>query len=528
MSELLKLFGIDLGTTKSCIAYVDETGRPVIVNNSEGTPITPSVVFFESASNIVVGQVAKDTAVLNPHKTVQFVKRKMGKEKEVYNHEGRAISPEEVSSYILKKVAKDAKAELGCEVKDVVITCPAYFGDAERNSTKQAGIMAGFNVLAIINEPTAAALSYGATLGGAEKVLLVLDLGGGTFDVTLLKVGKSLETICTGGDYNLGGKDWDDSIIGYLKEEFSNQNPGCTDDITENLETLQSLRGAAEKAKIQLSARDTTTVSVQHGVMRARVELTREKFNALTVNLLNQTIILTDEVIKAAKEKGIRKFDEIILVGGSCRMPQVAEAVKNKYGTDPKLQDPDAAVAKGAALYAVMKKKGEIDLAPPVSGTDPTQNLPPLRFPGGIPKITDVTSKSFGVGAINKDKKDVISNLIMRNSPLPTEFSQTFGTLEANQPSASIKIYENSSYDKEIDVSEDFLIGETELSLPSGLPEGAPIKITCKLNENGILEIFALDLTGNRSVSVTIERKSSISKEELDKIVERNKGIKIT
>ena len=522
MSETIKLFGIDLGTTYSCIAYVDETGRPVIVNNSEGTPTTPSVVYFESADNIVVGQVAKDTAVIEPNKTVMFVKRSIGKKKEIYTHEGRAISPEEISSFILRKVAHDAEAELGCPVKDVVITCPAYFGDAERKSTEQAGIIAGFNVLAIINEPTAAALSYGATLGGAEKVILVLDLGGGTFDVTLLKVGKTIDTICTGGDYNLGGKDWDDSIIGYLKEEFSNQT-GCSEDITENLETLQSLRGAAEKAKIQLSARDTTTVTVQHDGMRARVELSREKFNSLTINLLNQTIILTDDVIAQAKLKGITKFDEIILVGGSCRMPQVAEAIKNKYGTDPKLQDPDAAVAKGAALYAVMKKKS-------VPGTDPIPGLPPMRYGDGeqIPKITDVTSKSFGVGAINKDKKNVISNLIMRNSPIPTEFSQTFGTVEANQTSASIKIYENSSYDRDIDVSEDFLIGETELTLPKGLPEGAPIKITCKLNENGILEIFALDLTGNRSVTATIERKSSINKEQLDEIVTHSKNIVIT
>lgn len=530
MSDLLKLFGIDLGTTYSCIAYVDETGRPVIVNNSEGTPTTPSVVYFESVQNIVVGQVAKDTAEIEPQKTVQFVKRKMAKVQEVYNLEGKPISPEEVSSYILKKVAQDAEKELGSPVKDVVITCPAYFGDEERNSTRDAGILAGFNVMAIINEPTAAALSYGATLGGAEKVLLVLDLGGGTFDVTILKVGKTIDTICTGGDYNLGGKDWDDSIIRYFKDEFSNQT-GCTDDITENLETLQSLRGSAEKAKIQLSGKETTTITVQHDGTRARVELSREKFNALTANLLSQVISLTDDVIRQAQEKGISKFDEIILVGGSCRMPQVMEAVKNKYGMEPKLQDPDAAVAKGAALYAVMKKK--VDPTPPTTGDEQMQSLPPIRYGNGdqLPTITDVTSKTFGVKALDKQKKPLISNLIMRDSSIPTEVSRTYGTEDSNQPSVSIKIYEHSSYDTEIDLPKDaesLVIGQTELTLPPNLPEGAPIKITFKLNENGILEIFALDLTGNRSVTATIERKSSLTKAQLDEIKERNKGIKVT
>jgi len=523
MSDVLKLFGIDLGTTKSCIAYVDETGRPVVVNNSEGTPITPSVVYFESANNIVVGQVAKDTAVLEPHKTVQFVKRRIGKDKEVYNHEGRAISPEEVSSYILKKVAQDAEKELGSPVKDVVITCPAYFGDSERNSTRQAGILAGFNVLAIINEPTAAALSYGATLGGAEKVLLVLDLGGGTFDVTVLKVGKTIDTICTGGDYNLGGKDWDDTIINYLKDEFSNQT-GNTDDITSNLETLQALRGSAEKAKIQLSGKETTNVTVQHDGARARIELSREKFNALTATLLQQVISLTDDVINRAKEKGISKFDEIILVGGSCRMPQVLEEVKNKYGMDPKLQDPDAAVAKGAALYAVMKKKDELP-----SESD-QKCLPPQRLGDDI-KITDVTSKTFGVEAVTKQKKPFISNLIIRDTSIPVDVNKTYGTVDANQASVLIKIYEHAGYESEIDLpkdSESLVIGQTELTLPPNLPEGAPIKITFKLNENGILEITALDLTGNRSVTATIERKSSLSKKELDDIARRSKGITVT
>jgi molecular chaperone DnaK (HSP70) len=532
MSDVLKLFGIDLGTTKSCIAYVDETGRPVIVNNSEGTPITPSVVYFESANNIVVGQVAKDTAVLEPHKTVQFVKRRIGKDKEVYNHEGRAISPEEVSSYILKKVAQDAEKELGSPVKDVVITCPAYFGDAERNSTRQAGILAGFNVMAIINEPTAAALSYGATLGGAEKVLLVLDLGGGTFDVTVLKVGKTIDTICTGGDYNLGGKDWDDTIINYLKDEFSNQT-GNNDDITSNLETLQALRGSAEKAKIQLSGKEATNVTVQHDGTRARIDLSREKFNALTATLLQQVISLTDDVINRSKEKGISKFDEIILVGGSCRMPQVFEAVKTKYGMEPKLQDPDAAVAKGAALYAVMKKKGEIDLAPPTPGGGETPLLPGIRYGAGdqLPTITDVTSKTFGVEAVTKQKKPFISNLIMRDTSIPVDVNKTYGTVDANQTSVIIKIYEHSAYEPETDLTKDSekdVIGQTELTLPPNLPEGAPIKITFKLNENGILEITALDLTGNRSVTATIERKSSLSKKELDDIARRSKGITVT
>ena len=344
------VFGIDLGTTYSCISYVDETGRATVVDNAEGSNTTPSVVNFASPNQVVVGQVAKENAVIDPNNTISLVKTLMGKTDFAINYNGEDKSPEEVSAYILKKVTGDASKLLDTEVKDVVITCPAYFGTAERTATKNAGIIAGLNVLEIISEPTAAALYYGCAKEQSEKTILVFDLGGGTFDVTIMSISsEKIEVICSDGNHELGGKDWDEALMRYMAEEFISQT-GFDGEFDEYAQ--QDMRLKAEKAKKQLSSREEVPVMLDAAGLRARVSISRAKFDEITSTLLGEAIEKTDAAIAVAKQKGYN-VDEILLVGGSTRMPQVTDALVKKYGIEPKILEPDEAVAKGAAIHAV-------------------------------------------------------------------------------------------------------------------------------------------------------------------------------
>ena len=344
------VFGIDLGTTYSCIAYVDETGRATVVNNQEGTNTTPSVVNFASPSQVVVGQVAKENAVIDPQNTVALVKTLMGKRFFAINYNVEDKSPEEVSAYILRKLAEDASKLIDSEVKDVVITCPAYFGTAERTATKNAGEIAGLNVIEIISEPTAAALYYGCAKEQGEKTILVYDLGGGTFDVTVMRIGAGkIEVICSDGNHELGGKNWDDAVMQYLAGEFCSET-GFDGDFDEYAQ--QDLRLKAEKAKQQLSSREEVPVMLDAAGLRARISISRTTFDEITQTLLNESIEKTDAAIAVAESKGY-KVDEILLVGGSTRMPQVTKALVEKYGIEPKILEPDEAVAKSAAIYAL-------------------------------------------------------------------------------------------------------------------------------------------------------------------------------
>ncbi len=351
MSEIKKSFGIDLGTTYSCIAYVDEFSKPVIIPNSENSRVTPSVVFFDG-DEIIVGDVAKENSKVYPEDVVSFIKRSMGDEFFIFNHRDKDYKPEEISALILKKLVKDANEHLGEEINDVVITCPAYFGINEREATKNAGIIAGLNVKQIINEPTAAAISYGMEKS-KDKVVIVYDLGGGTFDITMIDVkDEEIKVIGTGGDHNLGGKDWDDAIIRFVVEKFREET-GLEDDILEDPDTAQDLALQAEKAKKTLSTREKAPIVVTYGGQRAKIILTREKFDEITKDLLDRTITLTKEMMQEAKKKNYESFDEFLLVGGSSRMPQVLEAVSSEFkDLEPRLFDPDESVAKGAAIFA--------------------------------------------------------------------------------------------------------------------------------------------------------------------------------
>lgn len=544
------VFGIDLGTTYSCIAYVDETGRPIVINNLEGTNTTPSVVNFASPTQVVVGQVAKENAVIDPHNTVAFVKNLMGKTNFAINYNGEDKSPEEVSAYILRKVAGDASKLIDAEVKDVVITCPAYFGTAERTATKNAGIIAGLNVIEIISEPTAAALFYGCAKEQGEKTILVYDLGGGTFDVTVMRIGKGkIEVICSDGNHELGGKNWDDAIMQYLADEFCSQT-GYDGDF--DAYAQQDLRLKAEKAKQQLSTREEVPVMIDVAGLRARVTISRATFDDITKALLNETLEKTDAAIAVAEKKGY-KIDEILLVGGSTRMPQVSKALVEKYGIEPKILDPDEAVAKGAAIYALgayeikvkewqdMIKAGKVDMndenvRKEAEKYQEEASVSTVAIPGLCGQkmsevVTVATTKSYALKVlVNGVEK--CCNMIIKNERMEdgiVSVTRQFGTAEDNQETAELVVFESDFDSEYFDVDEDYILGTCSLELPGNLPAGAPIQVTFTLNKEGILEVTGRDMTSNREIHATMQATAGtiMSEEDVAVIKEKSKNVAV-
>jgi molecular chaperone DnaK (HSP70) len=555
--QIKRIFGIDLGTTYSSIACVDEFGKTVVLPNAENQNVTPSVVFFDG-DNVVVGEVAKESSKLYPHDVVSFVKRSMGEANFIFEHNGKSYRAEEISSFIIRKIVQDAENSLGTPggIKDVVITCPAYFGINEREATRRAGEIAGFNVRQIINEPTAAAIAYGSTETCKDHVVLVYDLGGGTFDVTMIdiKPNDAIEVICTGGDHNLGGKDWDDRIIAYLVEEFKKAT-GKKDDILEDPDTCQDLQLSAERAKKILSQRDKTPVLITHGGERVKVILERQVFETITQDLLERTVSLTYEMLEEASKKGYEHYDEIILVGGSTRMPQVVERIQKEFNVDPKLFDPDEAVAKGAAIYGwklflqdevkhqVAQKTGK--------NLDELDNISDLDLDGVLNeveqlvaddtgykledvksskiRIINVASKSFGVVAHDSNDVEIVYNLILKNTDVPVVAQKSFGTAVDGQEIASIQIMENESSETITTPENSVLIGTAVLNLPRDLKANTPINIIFKLNQEGRLEITAEETSETRrSVNVTIETKGVIQGQEFEEAKARAKHIVVT
>ena len=550
MSEQNTIFGIDLGTTYSCIAYVDEYGRPSIVPNVDSDRTTPSVVLF-SGDERIVGKEAKQTSKLEPDNVVDMVKRFMGKSSEfafIYNEKN--YTPEEISSYIIKKLVQDAEQNYGKKITDVVVTCPAYFGELERASTKAAGEIAGLNVRAILNEPTAAAISYGINQE-EDQTILVYDLGGGTFDITVIQIkGNNIQVVCTDGDHNLGGRNWDEEVVAYLGEQWQQQT-SSEDDPLESPESLQELYGLAEEAKKALTSRETKNISFMHDMQRARVSLTRKKFDELTQHLLDTTIEKTKLAIAEAEKKGVTKFDKILMVGGSTRMPQVARRIQEEFGLEPQFCDPDEAVAKGAAVYAhhlmlgeelvkvIAQKQGvsEKDVDTSKVDTDTLNDAQEeVAEMYGLPskvvatatttKIVNVTSRSFGVISLDQNSKEkIVSNLIFKNDSIPAKKVGKFGTLEDNQDNVLIEIVDNFSSDQIYEVEGSHKLGEATLSIPSGLPAGAPIEITYEINEQGLLHMYAKELTEGRDVQISIEIQDGISQKELEEAKERSKDL---
>ena len=544
------IFGIDLGTTYSCIAYVDETGRATVVNNQEGTNTTPSVVSFASPTQVVVGQIAKENAVIDPQNTVSLVKTLMGNSNFAINYNGEDKSPEEVSAYILRKLAEDASKLLDTEVKDVVITCPAYFGTAERQATKNAGIIAGLNVIEIISEPTAAALYYGCAKEQEEKTILVYDLGGGTFDVTIMRISAGkIEVICSDGNHQLGGKDWDTEIMNYLATQFCEET-GFDGDFDEYAQ--QDLRLKAEKAKQQLSSREEVPVMLDAAGLRARISLSRTTFDEITQSLLNESIEKTDAAIAVAKEKGYT-VDEILLVGGSTRMPQVTKALVAKYGIEPKILEPDEAVAKGAAIYALGAYEGKVDewkekvatgqvdvsdeevkeemekYAEEASVSSAT--IPGLKGQKMSEVVTVATTKSYAIQVLVQGQEKCC-NMIIKNEKMENGFvsvTKQFGTAAENQQTAELIVYESDFDTEYFEVDSDFVLGTATLELPGNLPAGAPIQVTFTLNNEGILEVTGRDMTTNREIHATMQATAgtTMSKEDVQAAKAKTKSIAV-
>ena len=548
-----KVFGIDLGTTYSCIAYIDESGKPVVLKNAEGNLTTPSVVFFESPTEISVGDSAKENSVLYPDQVVSLIKRMMGKPGFSRTINGIEMKPEEISAYTLKKLVNDAedslreqgKLEEGEHVKDVVITCPAYFGVAEREATKTAGEIAGLNVLDIINEPTAAAINYGVSSDGQEKTVLVYDLGGGTFDVTMINIkGGDIRVVCTGGDDELGGRDWDDKILMYLAEQFQDET-GISDNILEDNETLQELGLAAERAKKLLSSKPKAPILVKYEGDSARIELTREQFYALTEDLLTRSIEKTRDMFREAEAKGFHQSDvsEILLVGGSSRMPQVAERVKAEFGIETKMFEPDEAVAKGAAIFAnqrsaynivleaIAQQEGksveEVKEEASTGKIDVQQAASRFSLGGDItaavsntPTIINVSSRSFGLIALSNGERK-LCNIILKNADLPAQHTEVFTPAADNQVNVALEVKESLTTEDVVDVELGKDVGVATLELPAGCTRNTLIEVTFNLDESGLLHLHAVEKDHGREVDAEFQTVGAMTEEEKSAAISR-------
>ena len=546
----MSTYGIDLGTTYSCIATLDRNGNPeVIRNQADASDTLASAVFFESADNVVIGNSAKDMVETDGARVVQFVKREIGKpDAQTYEFDGKTYTPVEISALILGRL-KQMVEEQGGTVDNVVITCPAYFGLEERNATKKAGELAGMNVLNLINEPTAAALSYCARQFQEERTILVYDLGGGTFDVTIVKMSlqtnaegnevQKVTVVATGGNDRLGGKDWDDKLFEFILQACCDENALTPEEI--DVETRQLIRSRVETTKKKLSNAESAKVKVNVNGAMTNITITREEFEALTADKVSQTMTYVDDVLKRA---GNIDIDTVLLVGGSTFMPMIREAVENRFPGKVQIEDPDRAVAKGAAIYASMlvdeePYDGNNDGYGDNGGNDTNDGdsdngggTKASEKAGGYGSglstfaIEDQTPRSFGPGVLNNAREYIVDNLIKMNEPMPATAVQTYYTVADNQERIVLRAFESMCTDDSLTPcvdnmgNEQFtdpayavkLLGELEMELPPHTPKSSPIEVTFEVSAVGVY-VKAVNVATGETVETTLRMESDIDAE---------------
>ncbi len=519
------VFGIDLGTTYSCISRVDDYGRPEVLRNADGADTTPSVVLFDGPDEVVVGIQAKRQARIHPEAVAALVKRQMGDGEWRFRVHGVELSAPAIASQVLRSLAADAARTTGEQVHDVVITVPAYFGDEERKATKLAGDLAGLHVVDIVNEPTAAAFSYGFGLaageagssGQAPQTVLVYDLGGGTFDTTVIRVGGGrIDVVATAGDHELGGADWDDRLAGHLAAVFTASCPEAGDPLDDSY-GAQDVLTEAEAAKQSLSQREAVDVLVVFGGERASVTITRAELEELTATLLERTLDLTRSVLAAAAAKGVDGIDTVLLVGGMAKMPVVARRLTEELGVVPVLADPDLAVAKGAALYGqkmaleayatsslvaggALADGQSLDSATPAARA---QAIARTAAEYGLAteavatlvgtEVATVTSRGFGLLALHDASQEIQSVFLAhQNDPLPIEVEQTFYTVDDDQDHVRVRVVEQATAAESLREHDNKVVVEGLITgIPSGHPRGTPVHVTFAMHRDQTIEVIA-------------------------------------
>ena len=516
------VLGIDLGTTQSCVAYIDETGKPAIARSAIGEDTTPSAVYFESPANVVVGRAARNEALVAPELVAQLVKRDMGTDKE-YSFHGQRHTPEMVSALILRELVRAAEEQTGREFREVVITVPAYFGIAEREATKRAGEIAGLTVLDVLDEPVAAAMHYTSLTGPSEagpRHILVYDLGGGTFDTTVIKLeGAEITVVCKDGDGRLGGADWDQAIADYLLSRVKQEHPGGR--YEEDPQFMQDLMISAERLKRELSSAQTRRYIMRFDGSVTKVDLTRAMVEDLTAELLERTVVVTERAIEAASRRGITDFDEVLLVGGMSRFPAVTQMLKQRFGFDARHHEPDLAVAKGAAQFAVLRlaRKDAADQAEgPAEAVAAQLGLsgPQVRRLAAT-RVTTMVPRAFGVkGTDARDPRaltdpvnarQIVVHLLPANTPLPADTGPyPFHTAIDNQRMVDIEVWEQDGPVESEDLADNRKVGNGLLKhLPPRLPARTPFDVTFFMSEAGLLSVHAKEAKSGAEVRFDLQ-----------------------